>query len=94
MLRSHAFATGVGGGGTGPHAANGSSMAYTLCGLAASVSFTHSTSLFLIAGCQLCDRPKVTGSHSTSPGWEVIPQVERAGGISTEVTRLPSALLI
>src|SRR5262245_52976385 len=65
--RSHAFATG-GGGGTAPDAARGSSIAYTFCGLAALASLTHSTSLFLISGCQLWDRPNVTGSHSTSPG--------------------------
>src|SRR5262245_7391564 len=100
MLRLHWLATEVGGGGTGPHAANGSSIAYTLLGFKGSVSLTHSTSLFLIKGCQLCDTAKVTGSHSTSPGLGVGSAKEPAGinggtpGSSTEGTKMPLALLI
>src|SRR5689334_2174498 len=68
-------------------------MAYTLWGVTVPASLTHSTSLFLIPGCQLCDRANVTGSHSTSPGCEVGSSNVPSGN-SAEVTNAPSALLI
>src|SRR5262249_30381035 len=85
-----AIGVGVGGGGTGPHAANGSSIAYSLW---ASVSLTHSTSLFLIVGCQLCDTPNVTGSHSTSPGLRVGSPTNEPSGRATDFTKVPSFFL-